>query len=126
MKTRTLNEVLRPWWGKALLGARWLLTGRGPLAMSINQGGGFFRTDPGLPRPNMQLYMQAFSTLLPRAGERPVLTPDPFPGLSLGLSNCRPTSRGRISLHSADPFAAPASLPMPMQPRRTWPRCWRR
>lgn len=107
MTTRTLNEVLRPWWGKALVGARWLLTGRGPLSMSINQGGGFFRTDPALRRPNMQLYMQAFSTLLPRVGERPVLTPDPFPGLSLGLSNCRPASRGRIALHSADPFAAP-------------------
>ncbi|MEI4470067.1 GMC family oxidoreductase [Frigidibacter sp. MR17.24] len=107
MKVPTLNEVLRPWWGKALAGARWLLTGSGPLAASINQGGGFFRTDPAMTRPNMQLYMQAFSTLLPRAGERPVLTPDPFPGLSLGLSNCRPTSRGTITLRSADPFAAP-------------------
>ncbi|MEI4486322.1 GMC family oxidoreductase N-terminal domain-containing protein [Frigidibacter sp. MR17.14] len=107
MTVPTLNEVLRPWWGKALVGAQWLLTGRGPLAASINQGGGFFRTDPRLARPNMQLYMQAFSTLLPRAGERPVLTPDPFPGLSLGLSNCRPTSRGAITLRSADPFAAP-------------------
>jgi choline dehydrogenase len=55
----------------------------------------------------MQLYMQAFSTLLPKAGERPLLTPDPFPGLSLGLSNCRPTSRGHIRIHSADPLAHP-------------------
>jgi choline dehydrogenase len=55
----------------------------------------------------MQLYMQAFSTLIPREGERPVLTPDPFPGLSLGLSNCRPTSRGRIALASPDPLAPP-------------------
>jgi choline dehydrogenase len=36
-----------------------------------------------------------------------VLTPDPFAGFSLGLSNCRPTSRGRVSLRSPDPFAAP-------------------
>lgn len=56
----------------------------------------------------MQLYMQAFSTLLPREGERPILTPDPFPGMSLGLSNCRPTSRGHIRLRSADPLAHPA------------------
>jgi choline dehydrogenase len=55
----------------------------------------------------MQLYFQAFSTLLPRAGERPLLTPDPFSGVSIGLSNCRPTSRGWIDLRSADPFAAP-------------------
>jgi choline dehydrogenase len=107
MTVPTLNDVLRPWWGKLMVGARWLLTGRGPLSLSINHGGGFFRTDPSLPRPNMQLYMQAFSTLIPRAGERPILTPDPFPGLSIGLSNCRPTSRGDIRLASPDPFAPP-------------------
>ena len=55
----------------------------------------------------MQLYMQAFSTLIPREGERPLLTPDPFPGLSLGLSNCRPTSRGHIRIASADPMQHP-------------------
>ncbi|MDP2085811.1 MAG: GMC family oxidoreductase N-terminal domain-containing protein [Gemmobacter sp.] len=107
MNVPTLNDVLRPWWGKALVGAKWLLTGKGPLSVSINHGGGFFRTSPELARPNMQLYMQAFSTLIPRNGERPVLSPDPFSGMSLGLSNCRPTSRGRIELASPDPFAPP-------------------
>lgn len=103
----TLNDRLRPWWGKMLVGMQYLLTGGGPLAVSINHGGGFFRTDAALDRPNMQLYFQAFSTLMPREGERPVLTPDPFSGLSIGLSNCRPTSRGSVTLASADPFAAP-------------------
>lgn len=107
MKVPTLNDVLRPWWGKAWVGALYLLARRGPLAKSINAGGGFFRTDPGQSRPNMQLYMQAFSTLMPKPGERPILTPDPFPGMSLGLSNCRPTSRGRIELASPDPLAPP-------------------
>lgn len=107
MTVPTLNDTLRPWWGKALVGAKWLLQGKGPLSVSINHGGGFFRTSPDLPRPNMQLYMQAFSTLIPREGERPVLSPDPFSGMSLGLSNCRPTSRGRVELASPDPFAAP-------------------
>ena len=55
----------------------------------------------------MQLYLQAFSTLMPKEGERPLLTPDPFPGLSIGLSNCRPTSRGHIRIKSADPLAHP-------------------
>ncbi len=107
MKVPTYNAILRPWWGKALVGAQYLLTGGGPLAKSINHGGGFFRTRQGLPRPNMQLYFQAFSTLMPRAGERPLLTPDPFNGLSIGLSNCRPTSRGHIRLASNDPLAHP-------------------
>jgi choline dehydrogenase len=51
--------------------------------------------------------MQAFSTLLPRAGERPILSPDPFSGLSIGLSNCRPTSRGSITLNAKNPDQHP-------------------
>ncbi len=108
MKVPTYNDELRPWWGKLRAGLHYFLGGSGPLTKSLNHGGGFFRTSPDLPRPNMQLYMQAFSTLLPRAGERPVLTPDPFSGMSLGLSNCRPTSRGHIRIRSADPFEHPA------------------
>jgi len=107
MKVPTYNGTLRPWWGKLLVGMQYMLTGGGPLAKSINHGGGFFRTSPDLDRPNMQLYMQAFSTLIPKDGERPLLTPDPFPGLSLGLSNCRPTSRGHIRIASPDPFVHP-------------------
>jgi len=107
MKVPTYNDILRPWWGKALVGMQYLLLGRGPLAKSINHAGGFFRTRPDLDRPNMQLYFQAFSTLLPRPGERPLLTPDPFSGLSIGLSNCRPTSRGHIRIATPDPLAHP-------------------
>lgn len=107
MNVPTYNDELRPWWGKVLAGLKYVAGGRGPLAKSINHAGGFFRTDPGQPRPNMQLYMQAFSTLIPRDGERPVLSPDPWSGLSIGLSNCRPTSRGQISVVSADPMARP-------------------
>jgi choline dehydrogenase len=51
----------------------------------------------------MQLYFQAFSTLIPRNGERPLLTPDPWSGMSIGLSNCRPTSRGNIRLRTSSP-----------------------
>jgi choline dehydrogenase len=111
MKVPTLNDELRPWYGKLKLGLQYLLFRTGPLSLSINHGGGFFRTSPNLSRPNMQLYMQAFSTLLPRAGERPILSPDPFSGLSLGLSNCRPTSRGEINIKSADPHTHPRIMP---------------
>ena len=107
MKVPTLNDTLRPWWGKLKVGLHYVLTRKGPLSLSVNQGGGFFRTSPDLDGPNMQLYMQAFSTLMPKAGERPLLTPDPFPGLSLGLSNCRPTSTGEVMIKSPDPFTHP-------------------
>jgi choline dehydrogenase len=103
----TLNQILRPWWGKLAVGIRYLLLRDGPLSMSLNQGGGFFRTNPSEARPNMQLYFQAFSTVIPRSGERPILTPDPWPGFSIGLSNCRPTSRGSVTIRSGDPRVAP-------------------
>jgi choline dehydrogenase len=103
----TYNSLLRPMWGKALVGARYLLTRRGPLSQSINNGGGFFRTDGSRSLPNMQLYFQAFSTVLPKVGERPILAPDPWPGFSIGLSNCRPSSRGEIMIRSADPRQHP-------------------
>jgi choline dehydrogenase len=103
----TMNQLLRPWWGKLRAGLQYLTLKSGPLSISMNHAGGFFRTSTKHATPNMQLYFQAFSTLRPRPGERPILTPDPFPGFSIGLSNCRPTSRGSISIKSADPSVHP-------------------
>ncbi|WP_269930582.1 GMC family oxidoreductase [Aminobacter sp. HY435] len=103
----TLNQILRPWWGKMLVGMQYLALRSGPLSMSMNQGGGFFRTDGNRYRPNMQLYFQVFSTVIPKRGERPILSPDPFPGFSIGLSNCRPSSRGEIMIRTADPTVQP-------------------
>ncbi|MDE2444848.1 MAG: GMC family oxidoreductase N-terminal domain-containing protein [Alphaproteobacteria bacterium] len=107
MTVPTMNSELRPWWGKLRVGLHYLLLRRGPLSISINQGGGFFRTNPSRTRANMQLYFQAFSTLVPKEGERPLLSPDPFYGASIGLSNCRPTSRGEIMITGNDPLAKP-------------------
>ncbi|TPK89821.1 choline dehydrogenase [Mesorhizobium sp. B2-4-12] len=106
-KLPTLNQILRPWWGKLLVGMQYILTRSGPLSLSMNHGGGFFRTDPAATRPNMQLYFQAFSTIIPKSGERPILTPDPWPGFSIGLSNCRPSSRGEIMIRSSNPLDHP-------------------
>ena len=106
-RRKTLNNILRPMLGKLGVGVEYLLRGTGPLSLSLNQGGGFFRTRPELNRPNMQLYMQAITTLKPKEGERPLLEPDPFPGFSLGLSNCRPRARGHLHIKSPDPTVAP-------------------
>lgn len=106
-RVSTLNRMLRPWWGKAIIGARYLLTHGGPLALSMNQGGGFLRTDPALTRPNIQIYFQAGSTVPARPGDRAVREMDPWPGFAMGISNCRPKSRGWIGLASPDPLSAP-------------------
>jgi len=107
----TINQQLGPWWGKLSAGLHYLLLRDGPLSVSLNQAGGFIRTSPDLSRPNMQLYFQAFSTVIPRPGERPILSPDPWPGFSIGWSNCRPKSRGEIMIRSADPSASPRITP---------------
>jgi choline dehydrogenase len=112
-KIPTLNTILRPWWGKLWVGMQYLLTRSGPLSRSVNQAGGFFKTDPDRARPNMQLYLQALSTLKKRKGERPLLTPDPYPGFSIGLSNCHPYSRGYLEITSADPAKPPRIVAQP-------------
>ena len=104
----TVNQQLRPWWGKVRYGLEFLLAGRGPLSLSLNQGGGFVRSRPGLDRPDIQLYFQAVSTVTARKGTRPLTEPDPFPGYAIGLSSTRPKARGSILVRSADPFAHPA------------------
>lgn len=103
----TLNQILRPWWGKLVAGGQFMLAGAGPLSLSLNQGGGFVRTRPELAEPNIQLYFQAISTITSRSGTRPLLRPDPFPGFSLGLSNCRPKARGSIMARSRDSLDPP-------------------
>jgi choline dehydrogenase len=98
----TMNQMLRPWWGKLRAGLQYMLLRSGPLSISINHAGGFFCTSKKHKTPNMQLYFQAFSTVKPKAGERPILTPDPFAGFSIGLSNCHTSSRGSINIRTAD------------------------
>ncbi|MEL6233648.1 MAG: GMC family oxidoreductase N-terminal domain-containing protein [Pseudomonadota bacterium] len=107
----TLNQVLRPWLGRMRVGVQYLATRRGPLSLSVNQAGGFVRSRPGLTVPDMQLYFSPVSYLRAPPGKRPMLSPDPFPGFLLGVSACRPTSEGRITIRSNDPQDAPVIEP---------------
>jgi choline dehydrogenase len=107
----TLNNILRPWWGKLSVGLRYMLTRSGPLSLSVNQGGGFFRTNPDRDRPNMQLYFSPVSYTRAPPGVRPLMSPDPFPGFLVGVSNCHPASRGWLGARSADPRDPPEIRP---------------
>lgn len=107
----TLNNVLRPWWGRMLVGMQYVLTRRGPLSLSVNQAGGFIKSSPDRTRPNIQLYFSPVSYTRAVPGKRALMSTDRFPGFMMGISNCHPLSRGRISLRSADPFAAPKIEP---------------
>jgi choline dehydrogenase len=107
----TVNQQLGPLLGKLRHGLEFLLLGRGPLSLSLNQGGGFVRSHQGLDRPDVQLYFQAISTTTAKAGTRPLTEPDPFPGFAVGISSVRPKARGSILIKSTDPLRAPVIQP---------------
>ncbi len=107
----TLNSLLRPWWGRALLGLRYLLLRDGPLSLSVNQAGGFVKSGPERERVDMQLYFSPVSYSKPTPGVRRLTMPDPFPGFFIGIQPCRPESRGFIEIGSPDAKAAPVIEP---------------
>lgn len=107
----TLNSMLAPWWGKLWHGARYVLTRRGPLGLSVNQCGGFVRSRPGLERPDQQIYLNPVTYTTTPEGRRSVVNPDPFPGFILSFQPARPTSRGRIDIRSNDVMEAPRIVP---------------
>ena len=107
----TLNNQLRPLWGKAAVAARYAMTRRGPLALSVNQCGGFFRSSPESKSPDQHIYFNPVSYTTTPSGTRNIINPDPFPGFIIGFQPSRPTSRGRIDISAADPTAMPSIQP---------------
>ncbi|GLS18304.1 choline dehydrogenase [Labrys miyagiensis] len=107
----TLNQVLGPLMARLRVGLQYVVRSTGPLALSVNQGGGFIRTKPELPAPDIQLYFSPLSYERAVPGVRALTRPDLFPGFSTSISPCHPTSRGHIAIRSADPTAAPLIRP---------------
>ena len=75
--------------------------GRGPLTSNIGEAGGFFHTRDGLEAPDGQLHMAP--VLFHQEGLGPVAEH----GLALGPCVLAPSSRGRVTLRSPRPDAAP-------------------
>jgi choline dehydrogenase len=81
--------------------AEYLLFRQGPLANNIFEAAAFVKTVPGLDRPDVQLVFQ------PAKRPGPSF---PFPlghGFAISPVGLYPRSRGRLTLASADPYAAP-------------------
>ncbi|HEY1385876.1 MAG TPA: GMC family oxidoreductase N-terminal domain-containing protein [Dongiaceae bacterium] len=110
-KVPSLNNAFYPWWGLLKVGLQYILTRTGPLSLSVNQGGGFFRARPDSQRPDIQLYFSPLTYEKATPGVRALTRTDPFPGFTLSASPCRPTSRGHVQIRSADPREAPAIQP---------------
>ena len=102
---RTLNTLASNPLAKLGMGLQYAFTRRGPLTMSPSQLGAFAKSSDNQRRANVEYHVQPLS--LDKFGE-PL---HPFPAFTASVCNLRPTSRGAISIRSADPAAAPKIAP---------------
>jgi choline dehydrogenase len=101
----TFNDDMASLTGRLRIGLRYALTRKGPLTVSAGYAGAFFRTDPRLATPDIQVHFLLFST--DRMGE----SLHRFPGFTASVCQLRPESRGWVRIRSADPAVAPAIQP---------------
>jgi choline dehydrogenase len=80
---------------------RFLLKRQGPLTSNVAEAGGFVRTRPELDAPDLQFHF-APCWFVDHGFVKP-----PGSGYSVGATLITPKSRGRITLRSSDPYAAP-------------------
>ncbi|MCG3267688.1 GMC family oxidoreductase [Yoonia sp. I 8.24] len=106
--TPTLNNVLGRRIGRLRAGLQYLLTRKGPLAVPVNQVGGFVRTHPDSAVPDVQLYFNPVSYGLSSSGD---VTVDATPGYQISAQPCRPTSSGTVEI--ASPHAQDAPIIQP-------------
>jgi choline dehydrogenase len=104
-KACTINDHLGSFVGKARTGLHYVLARRGPLAVSAGTAGAFFRTDPALATPDIQVHFLLFST------DKMGTTLHPFSGFSASICQLRPESRGTVRIRSADHSVSPAIQP---------------
>jgi choline dehydrogenase len=102
---KTLNETYASLFNRARMGLDYALRRRGPMTMAPSQLGAFTRSDATQDRANIQFHVQPLS--LDKFGE-PL---HPFPAFTASVANIRPTSRGALTLKSADPAQPPAIAP---------------
>jgi choline dehydrogenase len=98
----SLNDVLRPWSGKVSAALAYLFKRSGPLSLSLNQAGGYYRSSPDKAIPDIQLYFSPLTYERAPPRKRPLMSPDAFPGFSTSVSPCKPKSLGYLEIRSAD------------------------
>lgn len=88
-------------WGKALIGAQWLFTGRGLGASNQFEACGFIRSAAGVDYPDIQYHF------LPIAVRYDGKAAAEGHGFQAHVGPMRSKSRGAVTLRSADPRTAP-------------------
>lgn len=104
-KPITLNEQTRGW-RLALAVADYVLRRRGILTLATGLAHGFVRTRPECETPDIQYFFVHASYA--DAADRKL---DREPGMTIGVTQLRPQSRGSIHIGSPDPFAMPEIRP---------------
>jgi len=101
-KRMSLNDDVRNPLKLAQMGAQWLFGQRGPLTVGAGQVGGMVRSEHARDeRADVLL------NVMPLSVDRPGDPLHRFSGFSASAAQSRPDSRGRVTLTSADPHAAP-------------------
>ena len=88
-------------WGKALIGAQWLFTGKGLGASNQFESAGFIRSRAGIDYPDIQFHF------LPIAVRYDGKIAAEGHGFQAHVGPMRSPSRGAVSLRSSDPMADP-------------------
>jgi choline dehydrogenase len=101
----TLNERARGarlWWEIG----KWIATGGGLLAFSPAHVGAFLRSQPELDAPDLQIVFTPASYADGVTGKL-----QPFPGMTCGVWQMRPESKGFVRARTANPDDPPAIQP---------------
>jgi choline dehydrogenase len=98
----SLNDQVRSPLGLAKMGAQWLFQQRGPLTVGAGQVGGMVRTQWAKDARADVLF-----NVMPLSVDKPGDALHGFSGFSASAAQCRPESRGSVSLASGDPMAPP-------------------
>jgi len=101
----TMNDVINSWHRSVGAGLRYILSRKGLLTIGAGYSGGFFRTNPEILTPDVQVHLIIFS------GETSGAALHPFPGFIASVCQLRPESRGFVRIKSADPREPPAIQP---------------
>ncbi|MGI8527436.1 MAG: GMC family oxidoreductase [Pseudolabrys sp.] len=101
----TINDAMASLRGKITAGLQYALYRQGPLSIGAGYAGGFFKTDPALPSPDVQMHFILFSA--DAVGQKL----HTFPGFLASVCQLRPQSRGYVRIKSVDPAQPPAIAP---------------
>jgi len=98
----TLNDIYYSFYKKMIIGLKFLILRKGPLAIGASYLCGFVKSDSHLDTPNLQFHVSPAST--DYLGKSNLHN---FPAFTPTITNIKPTSRGSIEIKSSDTRISP-------------------